>query len=238
MNWCQNKTKLLLLLLAATAWAQEPIKSDGSDIGITIMGAIIQEDSASNVALIKEQSGTVKAIKRDHVILNQYKVVSITAKYIELITRDARRHLVYQDKFSSAIASKSPPLQAAPSLASVSDQYKEEGFERNKGVITMSAMYRDKLVKEDLAKVLMQATAEPHLENGSIVGFKMYQIDEDSIYHKAGLQNEDIITAINGQELNNVAAAIGLLRSLKGFDHVNVDLRRGGQTLKITIDVR
>lgn len=224
---------LALLVGAAGAIAGEPIKSDGSDIGVTIMGTIIQKQVEDNVALIKESTGAVRAVKKDHVLQDKYKVIAVTAKYIELITRDSQRHYVYQDKFMDQIQAPKAPT----ALASNSEQFKEDGFERNKGKIAMTAMYRDKLVKEDLAKVLMQATAEPFVENGAIVGFKMSQIDDGSIYQKAGVIDEDIITSINGQELNSVAGAIALLRALKSAEHVDVEVRRNGQPTKISVDI-
>jgi type II secretory pathway component PulC len=225
---------LLTLMTASSALSQDAVNTNGADIGISIMGAIIQKNEADNVALIKESSGVVKAVKKDHVILEKYKVLAVTTKYIEVITRDAKRYFVYQDKFGVELASQKKDQTTA---AAVSDVFREDGFERNKGKITMTAMYRDKLVKEDLAKVLMQATAEPFIENGAIVGFLLSQIDEGSIYQKAGCLDGDIITAINGQELNSVAGAIALLRSLKGADNVDVDVRRGGSSQKITVSV-
>lgn len=229
---------LPLLLLLATAGrlvAQEPTKTDGSDLGISIMGAIVQKNSDDNVALIKDQKGSVKAVKKDYVILDKYKVLAVHDKFIEVVSREAKRYWIYQDKFAGTFVNNKSG--SAPSLSGVSEQYKEDGFERNKDKISMTAMYRDKLVKEDLAKVLMQATAEPYMENGTIVGFKVSQIDADSIYAKAGLIDNDVITGINGQELNSIAGSIKLMQSLKGSDHLEVELRRNGQSMKYSIDV-
>ena len=72
---------------------------------------------------------------------------------------------------------------------------------------------------------------------GIYIGFKMSQIDDGSIYQKAGVVDGDIITAVNGQELNSVAGSITLLKTLKGADHVEIDIRRGGQTVKVAVDV-
>lgn len=226
----------LLLIAAPVSAAEEPVKSDGSDLGITIMGSIVQKTSDDNVALIKEQSGTVKAVKKDYVIADKYKVVAVYPDHIEIVTREAKRYLVYSDKFTGSFQPKKS--EGGPSLSGVPDQYSEEGFERVKGKIAMTGAYRDKLVKEDLAKVLMQATAEPHLENGQIAGFKMSQIDEGSIYSKAGVANGDIITSINGQELNSVAGTITLLQTLKNADSVEVEVRRGSETVKISAEVK
>lgn len=235
MRRLQFAAIILATVGAIPAIASEPTKTDGSDLGITIMGSIVQKVPDDNVALIKAADGTVKAVKRDHIIADKYKVVSVTQQYIEVITRDAARFFIYQNKFADSALQKT--AAATPANPALSDTYREEGFERAKGKIKMTGMYRDKLVKEDLAKVLMQATAEPFMENGQIIGFKMSQIDDASIYQKAGVNNGDVITAINGTELNSIAGSIALLRSLKGADHVDVDLRRDGVTQKVSVDV-
>jgi type II secretion system protein C len=225
----------LALAVGPARGADEPKRSDGSDLGITIMGNIIQKNVEDNVALIKEENGSVKAVKKDLVVLGKYKVVAVHAQFIELIGRDAKRYHVYQDKFAGSFAPKA--ASGGATLATMGDSYREEGFERVKGTITMTAMYRDKLVKEDMAKILMQATAEPFMENGAIVGFKLSQIDDDSIFVKSGVMNEDIVTSVNGHELNSIAGSIQLLQSLKGADSIEVEVRRGGMPQKITISV-
>ena len=223
----------LYLLTVASGSTADIVKSDGSELGIAIMGSIIQKDAADNVALIKEQTGTVKAVKAGHVIMDKYKVISVSAQYIEVVTRDSNQFLIYQDKFAGNIASKK---SSGPNLVN-NDVFREDGFERNKDKIVMTGMYRDKLVQQDLAKVLMQATAEPYMENGSIAGFKMSQIDEGSIYQKAGLKDGDVVTGINGSELNSVAGSITLLKSLKGADSMEVEIKRDGTPMKFTISV-
>jgi len=209
------------------------VKSDGSDLGISIMGSIIQKDANENVALIKEETGIVKAVKIGHIIMDKYKVIAVSAQYIEVITRDSNQYLVYQDKFAGNIGTKK---SIGPDLVN-NDVFKEDGFERVKDKIVMTGMYRDKIVQQDLAKILMQATAEPYMENGSIAGFKMSQIDDGSIYQKAGLKDGDIVTGINGSELNSVAGSIALLKTLKGADQMEVDIKRDGIPMKFTISV-
>jgi type II secretory pathway component PulC len=221
----------------APAVATEAIKTDGSEIGLTIVGAIVHKDKADdqNVALIKEKSGSIKAVKKDFVVMEKYKVIAIREKYIELITRDAKRYLVYQNKFRGEFASTSRSPQTL--AATGSDYFKEDGFERTKDRVKMSAAYRDKLVTEDMAKILMQATAEPFSENGAIIGFQVSQIDKGSIYDKGGLLDGDVITQINGTPLNSVGGAIAILKSLKGAETIEFELQRDKAPLKIVIEV-
>jgi type II secretory pathway component PulC len=92
-------------------------------------------------------------------------------------------------------------------------------------------------VKQDLAKILMQATAEPEMENGALIGFKFTQVDQDSIYAKSGIRDDDVITGINGQKLNSVSDAVTLLKSLKQADQMDIEFKRSGTAKRLQINV-
>jgi type II secretory pathway component PulC len=216
---------------------QKAQSTSAEKLGFLIMGTIAQKTAENNVALIKVQSsGSVSAVKIGHIIDSKYKVTDISEKYIRVITRDAKHFLVYMDRFSGEFR---PSSSSGPNLAvNPEGRYKEDGFERDSGKVTMTSAYRDKIVNQDLSKILMQATAEPFLRDGVIIGFKLYQIESDSIFAKGGLRDEDVITSLNGQKLNSVAGAVTLLKSLKSASSVDVELIRGGVSSSISINVQ
>lgn len=215
---------------------QKAQATDGAQLGFLIMGTIAQKTPSNNVALVKiTSSGSVTAVKIGHIIDNKYKVTDISEKYIRVITRDSKHYLVYSDRFAGEFRNDhSGPMK----VINPEGSYKEDGFERNAGKIAMTAAYRDKIVNTDLSKILMEATAEPYMQNGVIVGFKMSQIESDSIFAKGGLRDEDVITSLNGQKLNNVAGAVTLLKSLKDVPSIDIELIRGGVTTSMTINVQ
>ncbi len=226
--------------LAAPSHSGIPRSSD-SALGLTIMGTIVRAGTGSGVALVKENSsGAVKAVKSGNpVASNNYVVQEVHSKYMILRRADKSLLLVFQDKFANEFAGGKVASDPLPRTqpAGGSDYFREDGFERNRDQVKMSAAYRDRLVNQELAKVLMQATAEPATENGAIVGFKFSQIDPDSVYAKSGLRDEDIVTGINGQKLNSVGDAVTLLKSLKQADQIEIELKRGGSPQHIQINV-
>lgn len=228
------------LLLAVPASAQVLLQkaqpTDGASLGFLIMGTIAQKTPANNVALVKvSTSGSVTAVKIGHVIDNKYKVTDISEKYVRVITRDSKHFLVYMDRFAGEFRlDHSGPMK----VINPEGSYKEDGFERNAGKVNMTSAYRDRIVNTDLSKILMQATAEPFMQNGVIAGFKLTQIDSDSIFAKGGLRDDDVITSLNGQKLNSVAGAVTLLKSLKEVSSIEIELLRGGSTSSISLNVQ
>jgi type II secretory pathway component PulC len=222
--------------LMAQVLLQKATATDGSKLGLVIVGTIAQKTPANNVALVKvSASGSVTAVKIGHVIDGKYKVTDIAEKFIRVMTRDATHYLVYMGKFSGEFKQATSGVHGQ--AIDPNGKYKEDGFERDNGKVTMTGAYRDKIVNQDLSNILMQATAEPFMQNGTIVGFKMSQIDSDSIFAKGGIRDEDVITSLNGQKLNNVAGAISTLKGLKEAPSIEVEILRNGVPTTMTISV-
>ena len=216
--------------------------SDGADIGVTIMGTIVQRKAENNVALIKEvKSGKVLALKPGYKFLDKYEVVEISGKFM-VIKAGGQKTLIYQDKFAGEFArasggSSTPVTPLGSYNGEAPEFFKEEGFERQANSVTMSGSYRDKVVTQDMATVLMQATAEPYIEGGQVVGFKLSQIDAGSIYWKGGLKDDDVITEINGQKLDSVAKAVLILKTLKQESQIDVGVLRKGAPVKFSLKI-
>ncbi len=239
----------LILALGCFEWGLAQLaqhaklpRTGDSAIGMSIMGTIVKAGSGNGVALIKEAAtGSVKAVKSGNPILNKTFVVNeVHAKYIIVQRPDQSLLLVFQDKFAREFSGGNvvaDPVANANPASSAADVYREEGFERVHDQVKMSSSYRDRLVNQELAKILMQATAEPALENGALVGFKFTQVDQDSIYAKSGIRDDDVITGINGQKLNSVAEAVTLLKSLKQADQMDIEFKRSGTAKRLQINV-
>ncbi len=233
-------TKILSLILAFAAsglfvQAQELVTATSEAIGISIMGAIVQQDRTRSVVLVKEHvSGKVQAYRVGRAIMEKYRILEIDNQFI-VVLKDKQKTKVFQDKFAPAAKSIATNNTGRQPFG---DMYSEDGFERKGGKVVMTAIYRDKLLKEDMSKIIMQATAQPYMRNGQIKGFQLSQIDPGSIFDKGGFRDNDVITAINGIELDSVSGAIKLLNSLKEATSIEVVIERDGveQDMSLTIN--
>lgn len=93
-------------------------------------------------------------------------------------------------------------------------------------------------VLNDLAKVAMDARAVPYLEGGKQVGFKVFSIRAGSVFEKIGLKNGDILVSVNGNRLNNLSVAMGLLDQLRRKKHFTIDLKRAGASRTLDYAVK
>jgi type II secretion system protein C len=230
--------KILFVIASFFAQAAERFLPS-EEAGFAIMGTIVSQDPAKSVVLIKHKSGKVNAYKLESLI-DAWRLISIDKKYV-VVTDGKERLQVWQDKFASE--GKNQQYTHVPGTpAPKGGKFKEDGFERNdpgSGDISvkMTGNYRDKLIKQDLQKILMQATALPHYQDGAIVGFSLTQIDQDSVFAKGGFQDSDIISSVNNIPLNSIPGAIKLLNSLREAPSIEIEVMRDGVKRNIQLKV-
>lgn len=74
----------------------------------------------------------------------------------------------------------------------------------------------------------------PETRDGKSIGFRLFSIKPDGPFGKIGLQNGDVISAINGLEMTSPDKALEVYTKLKTANHLSVGLERNGQ--KVTMD--
>ena len=74
----------------------------------------------------------------------------------------------------------------------------------------------------------------PETKDGKSAGFRLLAIKPDGPFGKIGLQNGDVISAINGLDMTSPDKALEVYTKLKTANHLSVGLERNGQ--KITED--
>jgi general secretion pathway protein C len=89
----------------------------------------------------------------------------------------------------------------------------------------------------NLNDIAMQARLVPAFKDGNPEGFKLFSIRPDSLYSKIGIQNGDVITRINGLDMNDPAKALEVYTKLKDAPRIDVDIDRNGSPVRMTYSV-
>lgn len=90
----------------------------------------------------------------------------------------------------------------------------------------------------NVAKLLTEARAVPELDgSGGLVGFKIAYLKEGSLFDKIGIKREDVLSRINGYELNSNEKALQLFGKLRSADRFTIDIKRGGQSVTLDYSV-
>ncbi|HEY4184959.1 MAG TPA: type II secretion system protein GspC [Polyangia bacterium] len=86
----------------------------------------------------------------------------------------------------------------------------------------------------NMAVLSKAARIVPEMKDGKSNGFRLLSIKPDGPFGKIGLQNGDVISAINGLEMTSPDKALEVYTKLKTANHLSVGLERNGQ--KVTMD--
>jgi len=92
----------------------------------------------------------------------------------------------------------------------------------------------------DLSGILMQARAVPARKPGSgeIYGWRLLEIQPNSIYTQLGLQVMDVITGVNGSPVTSAQQAMEMYGALKNSSNIKIQVERGGKNESMEYNVR
>ncbi len=205
-------------------------KGPRSDSDFLVLGVIVSDLKSSGVGLFKNmKTGKTFALREDQMLGSDFLVKKVRRKHVEIAYQGKDYRIPVGGHTGASMEMiYSPPASLAGS----------EGIELKNGTLNLSENLKNKLVKEDLSKVLMQAAAVPRFEGQKLKGFQLFEIDKDSIFELAGLQNGDLITRINDFELTDVGSTIRLLNSMKEASEANLYYIRNGEQKNLKVVVQ
>lgn len=95
---------------------------------------------------------------------------------------------------------------------------------------------RDEVVR-DPAKAAEYIRVQPANVAGQLKGYRVYPGRDRSAFSGAGLRPGDLVTSVNGVQLDDPAKALQLLGDLGQAGTVNLVVERGGQSQNISINL-
>ena len=142
-----------------------------------------------------------------------------------ILLRNGRMETLPLDRDRTAPGSPLPgPVQAPPPSAS------------NEDATPPLAQVRDEILK-DPGKASEYVRIQPANVAGQLHGYRVYPGRDRGAFTAAGLRPGDLVTAVNGVQLDDPAKALQLLGDLGQAGQVNLVVERGGQSQNISINL-
>ncbi len=204
-----------------------------TSLPFNLIGTLVLRDELRSLATIEDKSASqVYPVRVDDEIPSKARIIKVEAdRVIFLNTASGRREFI---DIPADPAAQKPisVMRAAPALKGGKvEQVRENAFQVSRTAVDAALA--------DFNQVLTQARAVPNFENGVPNGYKLFQIVPGSIYAQLGLQNGDTIVGLNGEGINDPAKAFELLGQLKsGASHMELSIKRNGQTKNMTYDIK
>ena len=91
---------------------------------------------------------------------------------------------------------------------------------------------------DNTSGLLTQLRAVPEVSEGRPIGFRLFQINPQSVFARLGIRNGDVVQRVNGGTLADPASLLGFLQRLQNEPRVALDIVRGGQPHTLVYDLR
>jgi type II secretory pathway component PulC len=85
----------------------------------------------------------------------------------------------------------------------------------------------------NMGSLIRQIRAVPNLQNGSSTGFRLSRIQPGSIFQQIGLEDGDIVTGAQDQQVNDPMRAMMLLNTLRNSPSISLSLIRNGSPMRL-----
>ena len=85
-------------------------------------------------------------------------------------------------------------------------------------------------------RLLEVASPQPYERDGKFLGFQLSPGSNVALFNQLGLQAGDIVTAVNGTQLENPAVAMRMLQEAANASQVNLNITRNGQEVSLPIN--
>ncbi|MBI4924992.1 MAG: hypothetical protein HY843_03625 [Bdellovibrio sp.] len=198
---------------------------------LNLIGTLILKDELRSIATIEDKSqNMVFPVRVEDEIPAKIKVLKIESRRVTFVNILSGRKEFVELPDDPALMNPRITLGGSKSTGPGIEKVSPNQFNITRAEV-------DKALG-NLNEILTQARCVPNFEGGVPAGYKCFQIVSGSIYDKLGLQNDDVIMKINGQDITDPAQAFQHLASLKEANHFEMQVKRGGKPLNYTYEIR
>jgi general secretion pathway protein C len=206
---------------------------------LAIMFAPAPADPHWSMAIIRDTDEKTAGAYAIDMKIRDAKIIDISETRVDFDVNGRKEYIELFDKGPS-------PTPAAPAVAAAPAAPSTDPFmaELEKGVkktgehtYEVQRQTVDSLLG-NMSVLARSARIVPEVRDGRSAGFRLFSVRPDGPFAKIGLQNGDVISAINGLDMTSPDKALEVYTKLKSASHLSVGLERSGQKITKEYNIR
>lgn len=208
----------------------EPVPST---LPLNLIGTLVHSNPEKSIAAIElKTKNQISSFSTGKEIENLAKVETILRAKVIIRNLSADRLEFIEIKDANKVTFDAKPKVATEEKTTIIQKAGDNKFEIKKSDL-------DEKLK-DIQSILYQARAVPAKRPGSgeTYGFRLLEIQPDSIYTQLGLQVMDVITGVNGSPVTSTQQALEMYQALRNSPNIKLNVERGGKTEEMTYTVK
>lgn len=200
-----------------------PVEAPETRLKLTLHGVLASDDARNARAIVGDPRGMEESYGLGDPLPGGAKLSEIYPDRI-ILERGGRFETLRLPKEpgSAGISSGGSPVARPGAVAT--DAGRAAAFNR----------YRSE-IQQNPASFLQYVRATPARQDGKFIGFTLQPGSESGALEELGLQPGDIITVINGVNIDSPAMGMKAMQALGEGDSVNVTLVRSGQPVSLSL---
>jgi len=190
-----------------------------TDLKLRLWGTVTADDKQTAFAVIEEQKTKKQSLYRVG-----DKIQNATLK------------MIFREKVVLSVNGRNESLE----IEELSENKKIDKSALKSSAVPGSDIKFNRLQTENVFKkvnnIMSQANIKPYFEKGKIGGIILTGIKPNSLFHEMGLENGDIITEVDGENIESVDDIQEFYKSLKASPDVQLHIKRKGEHKNIIWD--
>ncbi|MHC4644456.1 MAG: type II secretion system protein N [Planctomycetota bacterium] len=196
------------------------------ELGLALLGTVAGSPSTSR-AIIKDLKTDVP-----HVCRTGDKVGSVTVESIE-----ENRVVLLREGQRRTLSLGALPLEQ-PKVGDTNQASSTDSSRTADTTLSIESQPASATILAGVEAVLNKALIEPHSINGQIEGLKIAGLENVENAGRLGLQNGDVICAVNGQRLTSKQKAFQTFMKARSLPTVNIELLRDNELKTLSFSLR
>jgi len=208
-----------------------------SSLPITLINTIVLQDSIKSIASVQIRGDrSLQELREGEQISNLAKIFKINR--LEVIIKNLENGICESIASSKLFDRTSPISVMSPSQSRTYLANKKIAGIENKGnSFSISKTLLDDKLK-DLSAVLTQARAIKIQNPDGTLSFKMTELDPEGLFPYLGLQDQDIITSINGKPIYDMNEVMSIFAKIKNLDKLQLGIKREGSESMLDYNIK
>lgn len=216
----------------------EALKSDGqtggeelpaqlSQLPLSLIGTIVHVASEKSVASIELKGrNTIVPYSIGEDIENMAKIQRIERRkvFIKNLSTNRNEYIEIKEDLKVTFGMKNPVSSGGPIQQTGND-------------FTVQRSFVDQKLK-DLPELLQTASGQFSFNNGRVEGYRILDVEPDSLFTQLGIRPGDLIKSVNGTPLDSPAKAMEFFNEFKSAPRIQLTINRNGRDEEVSFNVQ
>ena len=226
---------------------QKELNAPETQLNLELTGIIADRDGSRSRALIKDQKGKQDGYRVDEQIVSGVKLRAIYADRV-ILDRSGRLETLTLESVKKAQSmtglTRRPAERAGTQTAAAATSSRGAATADAEPAEAQGVSSELEAKLSDVRREIMANPANaqryirlrPARQDGSLVGYRIFPGQDNTLFKQAGLQSGELVTAINGQPLNNPAASLKMLGNLAKAGSATITVENDGASRTVEVN--